>query len=255
MNTSRVFKILLGIFAIMAISVGIYYLGSVQKNDQPQRGVQEVDQGKSSHKNDLIQVTAPSSNAVVASPLTIEGQARGTWYFEASFPIRLLDANGKELGVAIAQAQGEWMTEAFVPFKTQLIFSSPTTETGTLVFQKDNPSGLPEYEDELRIPVQFSSDQQSVILYYYNPEKDKDAQGNILCSYQGLVAVERSIPQTGTPIQDTIRLLLMGNLTPQEKAGGVTTEYPLPGVQLKGASFNKIKQVGGLVVLASYGPK
>ncbi len=47
------------------------------------------------------------------------------------------------------------MTADFVPFKVKLIFSPPTTAAGTLVLKKDNPSGLPEHDDELRIPVAF----------------------------------------------------------------------------------------------------
>ena len=85
----------------------------------------------------------------------VEGEARGTWFFEASFPVRLLDGNGVELAVAPAQAQDDWMTEEFVPFAVRLQFFAPITATGTLVFEKDNPSGLPEHADELRVPVRF----------------------------------------------------------------------------------------------------
>lgn len=104
---------------------------------------------------DLIRVFAPTPNAKVKSPLHIEGEARGTWYFEASFPVKVLDANGKQLGIMPAQAEGEWMTENFVPFRADLMFETPTTETGVLVLEKDNPSGLPEYADEIRMPIRF----------------------------------------------------------------------------------------------------
>lgn len=106
--------------------------------------------------DDRVRLTEPSADAVLRSPLTIRGEARGSWYFEASFPIRLLDGNGKELGVVPAQALGEWMTTEFVPFEAMLTFAAPDTETGTLVLEKDNPSGLPENADELRIPVRFA---------------------------------------------------------------------------------------------------
>ncbi len=78
----------------------------------------------------------------------------------------------------------------------------------------------------------------SVLLYYYDPTLDEDASGNVQCSRQGLVAVQRTIPVTQTPIQDTIRLLLRGELTSAERARGITTEYPLPGVALTGASLH-----------------
>ena len=95
------------------------------------------------------------ANAVVKSPLTVSGEARGNWYFEASFPVKILDANGNQLGIIPAQAQSEWMTTDFVPFSTSLVFSTSTTDTGTLVLEKDNPSGLPEHADEVRIPIRF----------------------------------------------------------------------------------------------------
>lgn len=109
-------------------------------------------------KDNLIRVSTPAPNALVSSPLRIEGEARGTWYFEASFPVKLLDANGKQVAAHYATALGEWMTEDFVPFASTLEFAKPATATGTLVLQKDNPSGLPEHDDEIRIPVRFVAD-------------------------------------------------------------------------------------------------
>jgi hypothetical protein len=58
-----------------------------------------------------------------------------------------------------------------------------------------------------------------------------------MCSRAGLVKVEREIPLTTTPIQDSVKLLLEGKLTAAEKASGITTEYPLTGVVLKGANL------------------
>ena len=106
-------------------------------------------------KADLIKVDSLKPGDTVSSPLTITGQARGTWYFEASFPAQVLDANGNVLVAVPAEAQSDWMTEDFVPFKVTLTFPTPLTANGTIVLKKDNPSGLPEHEDELRIPVRF----------------------------------------------------------------------------------------------------
>ena len=102
-----------------------------------------------------IRVTAPSPGAQIASPLTVAGEARGSWYFEASFPVRLVDASGQQLAIVPAQAKGEWMTSNFVPFEVQLSFGTPPTGSGFLILQKDNPSGLPEQADSLVIPVRF----------------------------------------------------------------------------------------------------
>lgn len=102
-----------------------------------------------------IQVTAPQTNTTIQSPLQITGQAKGSWYFEASFPITLLDGNGNQIAQTTAQAQGDWMTTNFVPFSATLTFNTPATSTGTLVLKKDNPSGLPANDDQITIPINF----------------------------------------------------------------------------------------------------
>ena len=88
---------------------------------------------------------------------------------------------------------------------------------------------------------------QKILLYYYNPEKDKDETGNIKCSRDGLVALERQIPVSQTPIRDTIELLLKGkeNLTESDLTKGITTEFPLEGFELK--SLN-LKEDGTLIL-------
>ncbi len=105
--------------------------------------------------NGMIRVASPSINGLVSSPLTIAGEARGNWYFEASFPVTLKDAYGNVLAQQPVQAQGEWMTENFVPFSTTLNFATPTETTGLLILEKDNPSGLAENADYITIPVRF----------------------------------------------------------------------------------------------------
>lgn len=76
---------------------------------------------------------------------------------------------------------------------------------------------------------------RTIKLYYYNSELDRDEFGNTACSRNGLVPVEREISITETPIQDAIKLLLSGELTNEERAQGIDTEYPLEGLSLKDA--------------------
>src|SRR3989344_5511277 len=44
--------------------------------------------------SNLITLTSPTPGQVIASPVAIEGQARGYWYFEASFPVKITDEYG-----------------------------------------------------------------------------------------------------------------------------------------------------------------
>lgn len=104
---------------------------------------------------DLIIVDGPAQNALISSPVLVSGRARGNWYFEASFPVEIVDAAGKRLAIVPAQAEGEWMTTEFVPFSVSIPFSSTTAATGTIILHKDNPSGLPEFDRSVSIPVRF----------------------------------------------------------------------------------------------------
>lgn len=103
----------------------------------------------------MVELTSPLPSQFV-SPVTLTGRARGPWYFEASFPIELRDSNNAVIVTAIAQAQGDWMTENWVPFTATLSFpAQPIGSTGSLVLKKDNPSGEPQNDASLVIPVQF----------------------------------------------------------------------------------------------------
>lgn len=103
----------------------------------------------------MIKVAEPKAGQFITSPLLIKGQARGTWFFEASFPIVLTDAQGEEITTVVATAQTDWMTEDFVDFEAELTFTKPEGLSGFLIFKKDNPSGLPENDDSISLPVFF----------------------------------------------------------------------------------------------------
>lgn len=106
--------------------------------------------------NGMIEVASPILNATIASPLTITGRARGPWYFEASFPIELQKADNTVIATTIGTAQGDWMTENWVPFTASLTFpAQPAGSIGKLVLKKDNPSGEPANDMSIVVPVQF----------------------------------------------------------------------------------------------------
>lgn len=103
-----------------------------------------------------VHVVAPVENAVIASPAVILGTVTGGgWFFEASFPVKVLDGDGTVLGQGPAQAQGDWMSIGTVPFGASISFTRPNYATGTIVFAKDNPSGAPQNAESFSIPVRF----------------------------------------------------------------------------------------------------
>jgi hypothetical protein len=105
--------------------------------------------------SDQIKVSTPTEGQIIKNPLIITGEARGTWFFEATFPVRLIDSNGNEIALHYAQAEGEWMTEDFVPFKSQIEFDRPDTSEGVLILEKNNPSDMREYDAQIEIHVRF----------------------------------------------------------------------------------------------------
>lgn len=105
-------------------------------------------------KDDLIQIFKPLPNEVIKSPLKIRGKARGSWFFEADFPVILTDWDGLIISEGVAQTQEEWMTENFIPFFSKIEFEKPEfKDNGTLILRKDNPSGLPEHDNALEINI------------------------------------------------------------------------------------------------------
>jgi hypothetical protein len=165
------FIIIAAVFAILVL-VLIFYptlpaiapeaVGEVDEQTLP---LVEDDEPTVENLTDLIQVSTPIPEQTIFSPLELSGQARGFWFFEATFPVSLVNWDGLIIGETYATAQGDWMTEEFVPFSASLEFTSPVfagaaadhfSRRGTLFLHKDNPSGLPEYDNVLEVPVKFS---------------------------------------------------------------------------------------------------
>jgi hypothetical protein len=139
-------KIFLFAIIIVVISGGFFF-----RND-----VQNFFAVSKSTTDSKINVTYPKPNDTITSPLIITGEARGTWYFEASAPVTLLDEKGNVIAQKYIEAQEDWMTKNFVPFKGELIFEKQKPGSkGKLVLHKDNPSGLPEHDASIEIPIRF----------------------------------------------------------------------------------------------------
>ncbi len=113
--------------------------------------------------DDLIHVTFPKPGEPISSPVTLTGEARGNWYFEASFPVVLVNWDGLIIAEGHADAQSDWMTTDFVPFKATLTFARPFinesnasyASRGAVIFKNDNPSGDPARDAALEVPVVF----------------------------------------------------------------------------------------------------
>jgi len=166
----------------------------------------------------------PISNGTV-----IEGRARGNWFFEASFPIELRDNKGTLLSTAVAQADGDWMTTDYVPFRATLHFPPPLSASGTLVFKKDNPSGLPEHDKSIEqsITILTGEREKNDSTFYLGFISEKDAATKDCTK---ILSAVRVVPQTPAIAKRTLEELLAGP-TIGEIGDGMLTIIP-SGVKL-----------------------
>ncbi|MBI2439561.1 MAG: hypothetical protein HYV45_03095 [Candidatus Moranbacteria bacterium] len=104
---------------------------------------------------DDIIITAPRPDELARTPLTILGKARGQWYFEGQFSVAVVASDGTVLGKGTAQAVGDWMTSEWVPFEAIVEFVVPHAGIGSVLFMKENPSGFPEREKTISVPLRF----------------------------------------------------------------------------------------------------
>jgi hypothetical protein len=158
-------------------------------------------------KNKDVVIFNVKANQTIKSPLTIEGKARGTWFFEASFPIELVDDYNQHLAVGVAQAKEDWMTENFVNFEAKIEFVAKEDMKGFLIFRRDKPYGLPEKDKEFSLPVNIAKSKSAtskVYVYFNNNKLDQEISCNKVFS------VEREVPKTQAIARAAVEELLKG---------------------------------------------
>src|SRR6185436_9263163 len=93
--------IVLAVIIVVLLGVLIFVAPSKAPEVTPPGGVatSTVGSGALTSSDGHVQVTAPHAQDVITSPVSITGTVTGGgWFFEASFPVKVLDANGTVLG-------------------------------------------------------------------------------------------------------------------------------------------------------------
>ncbi|MDP2930296.1 MAG: GerMN domain-containing protein [bacterium] len=220
----KIFLVFVVVFIIAGVVLAVRFLaggsedtwicsnGLWVKHGAP--AAEKPDEGCGQVKDEMIKVFSPESDQLVSLPIKIEGEARGNWFFEASFPIELLDANGNALGLTIGQAKSNWMTADFVPFEATINLKTlPETETGTLVLRRDNPSGLPENDSKITLPIRFpKSEETDVVKVFFNNE---NLDPEFSCNK--VFPVNRVVSKTPAIARTALELLLGGPTFAEEE--------------------------------------
>lgn len=115
-----------------------------------------------SEKGQKIYLENIKSGDTIDMGYEIKGEVSGNWFFEGSFPVRVLNIQGEVISSLFAEAKSDWMTEDQVPFS--VIIDFPLEEEGAFVlqFEKSNPSGLDENSDIAKIAISIKPLEQKV---------------------------------------------------------------------------------------------
>jgi len=167
--------------------------------------------------------------------LIVKGKAKGRWFFEASFPVELVDGNNNVIATGVAMATADSLTEDFVPFEAKIEFASSEQKNGFLILKNDNPSGLPENSEQIKIPVVInaSANLTTVKVYFANDKLDPD----VTC--EKVFSVERQVIKTDAIAKTALEELLKG-VTEKERASGYRTTIN------EGVKINKLTIVNGI---------
>lgn len=142
------------LFQISAFSSSMEYEGILERMLESFVITEEAHQSVSIENT--LQLNEPKLMQSVTSPLEISGRAIGPWFFEGSFNAVLTNWDGRIIGETLLEAEEAWTTEEFVPFSGEIVFLEEDTQPYSrlfLVLQKSNPSGLPENDEALEIPL------------------------------------------------------------------------------------------------------
>lgn len=108
-----------------------------------------------SMKGEEFQILQPYNLNKISSPLVIEGEVKGPWFFEGTFPIKIEDKGGNLIKQGVAQSSEDWMSTGWVSFRTSIDFDIEKEIDAIIIFKKSNPSDLPENEDQATINVKL----------------------------------------------------------------------------------------------------
>ncbi|MFA5714440.1 MAG: GerMN domain-containing protein [Candidatus Paceibacterota bacterium] len=213
--------IIIGIIIFLMVSVGIFYFIN-QKKEVP------------IVKN--IEIYNIISGQAISSPLTIKGRVMGGHWtgFEGQVGIvELVDSDGERLGLAILNATSDWMKMP-TNFEATLSFEAPKDSNVFLIFHNENPSGMPDREEVMSLPVKFLEETSIVKVYFSKQGNEGDCTA--------VFPVERNIIKTEAVARVAIEELIKGP-TDEEKNSGYFS-----GIN-QNSKINKLTIVNGTAMI------
>jgi len=188
-------------------------------------------------KNISITLDNLNSGDKVISGYEVKGSVTGSWFFEGSFPVKILDREGDVLGTVIARTDEDWMTEEEVSFSLVLDIDLEEESVLILKFMKSNPSALEENDDyaQMSITIEPEDNDKDILTVKIFFPNDKINSEMLDCSL--VFPVSREIPETVAVARATLTELFNG-LTEDELDEGYFTNIP-EGVEMQSLSIEE----------------
>ncbi|MDY0097022.1 MAG: GerMN domain-containing protein [Candidatus Dojkabacteria bacterium] len=194
------------------------------------------EQEEESEKGDTIYLDGVKSGDVLSVEDEVLGRAPSSWYFEGTFPVRIFNQQGDEIASLFAVATEEWAQEGDVPFSLELHSNLIELDEESIVvmqFEKDNPSGLEENADYLKITVTLKPVEEEKIITFkvFFPNDEMSDMEDCTLVYP----IVREVPYTVAVGRAALEELFKG-LAGTEPDNGYFTNIP-EGVKVQSLSI------------------
>lgn len=149
------------------------------------------------------------NNDLINSPLSISGKVDSNWFFEASFPVKILDNNRNIIKETTATTKEDWTKDGQISFNVNVEFDPKDFISGFMILRNDNPSGLKENIKSLEVPIKFAKNVWNKYTNSYYPSLE--------VNYSGLWKFETKLDQKlphkegGSEISSRVATLSQGN--------------------------------------------
>lgn len=139
------------LFVGFVVIVGIFALGNFSNSKNSNEEKLDDSMVSTVHPDLLTFSIVP--NAKVHGILSYRGSIKGGYFFEGNIRIIILDADKNVLKESNGIAKSEWMIEGPVDFEGNIDFTGMPSTSGYFRIANDNPSGDPENDKFIDIPI------------------------------------------------------------------------------------------------------
>ncbi len=183
--------------------------------------VSNTDQQVLSEKGSILILDNIKDGDTVDEGFQIKGRVSGEWFFEGTFPVRVLNTQGEIIESLIAASEGGWMTSNLVDFTFTLDLDLDKESIVKIVFEKSNASNLVENDDSASITVTVKPvediETMNVKVFFPNSKLDPEM---LDCSV--VYPVTREVEKTVAVGQIALNELFKGTNDEDESDGYFT---------------------------------